>query len=153
MIQFSLYKIVRVLTPQRHRKPVFVAWLKVFVSYLEKILHELYQLWQDTRTEAAMTPQIIYIEHLLNTRYGRDPWDILIDDGYYTGPWIFKIDEPSVPAFYMDQNNSFVWSDADSTTVDFVVRVPEALEMEVPVIAATVSKYKLPGKYFVIQLY
>ncbi|MEI6899926.1 MAG: hypothetical protein WCL00_08610 [Bacteroidota bacterium] len=152
MIRFSLYKIVQIITPFHLRRPRIIAWLKVYVSWLELILHELDALWQSSRIEARMTPQILFLEHLLNTRYGRNPWDILIDDGYALGPWLFSIDETASPQFYTNQADSYVWSDQDSTVVDFVVEVPGVLEDEVPVIGATVQKYKLPGKHFVVQI-
>lgn len=158
MIQFSLFKVIKIVTPFRHRKPRFLAWLKVYVSYLEWILQELYQYWHVTRVEANMTPQIIFIERLLNDRYGRDPWDILIVEGYELGPWLFLNDEPAVPQIYVYNERTgvtdpFIWDITDPVEVDFVVKVPAELESEVPVIGATVQKYKLAGKRFVVQIY
>ncbi|MEI6899249.1 MAG: hypothetical protein WCL00_05185 [Bacteroidota bacterium] len=152
MIKFTLYKIVQIVTPFHLRRPRIIAWLKVYVSWLELILHELDALWQSSRIEARMTPQILFLEHLLNNRYGRNPWDILIDDGYALGPWIYLEGETATPQFYTDLSDSYLWSDSDGTEVDFVVEVPGVLEEEIAVIGATVQKYKLPGKYFVIQI-
>lgn len=137
--------------PFEHRKSHYVAWVKTFVSYLAKIQEDLFQLWEATRDEALMTPQIMYLEHLLNNRYGRT--DIFISDGEYLGPWIWPKDETAEKIFYVDQADSFVWTDQDATNVDFIVNIPDVLESETRYIAAQVQKYKLAGKIFLIQLF
>ena len=153
MVQVSLYNIAQMFTPHKKRKLWFLSWLNVMVSYLQWIIGELDALWQSSRIEATMTPQILYLERLLNARYSRNPWDILIDDGYALGPWVYLPGETATPQFYTDQEDSFLWSEQDSIDVDFVVEVPGVLEEEIPYIGATVQKYKLAGKHFVIQLY
>ena len=139
------------ILPWIRRKVRFIAWTKVFVSYLARILEQLWQFWEATAKECKMTPQIMYLEHLLNDRYGRT--DIFISDGFELGPWIYTHGEVPNPEFFMDQANSFLWSDMDGVTVDFVVNIPVAIESEVQVIAAMVQKYKLPGNVFVIQVF
>jgi len=140
------------LIPWSHRKPRFTAWLKVFVSYLAKIQTDLYQLWDRTLIEAYMTPQIIALEGILNRRYGRT--DIWIGEGYQLGPWIWPVGSTPTVIFYLDQADSYVWTDNDqASNVAFVVNIPAALEDEVQYMAALVHKYKLPGKNFVIQIF
>ena len=150
MYPFSLFKIVQILTPAAKRTPRFIAWLKVFVSYLQYILEDFYQFRDRSIKEAIMTPQIIMIEWLLNTRYGTTK--IKIIEGYSLGPWIYPRLVDVLHEFYLDQTNSFVYSNQDAVTVDFVVDVPESLSSETSTIAALVQKYKLPGKTFIIQL-
>jgi hypothetical protein len=149
--RFSLFKVVQMEIPFLHRQPRLVAWLKVFVSYLAKIQEDLFQFWDRTRTEALMTPQIAYLEHILNNRYGRT--DIFIGDGYDLGPWIFKSSETADPEFFLDQANSYVWNNNDGIIIDFVVNIPEVILSETSYIAAVVNKFKLAGKTFVIQIF
>jgi hypothetical protein len=149
--RFSLFKVVQLEIPFLHRKPRFVAWVKTFVSYLAKIQEDLYQLWESSRIEALMTPQIKYLEGILNRRYGRT--DIFINDGFDLGPWIWPADETADPVFYLDQADSYVWSSGDSTVIDFVVNIPAVLDDETSYIAAVVNKFKLAGKTFVIQIF
>ena len=70
MIRFSLFKVIQMILPWIRRKVRFIAWTKVFVSYLARILEQLWQFWEATAKECKMTPQIMYLEHLLNDRYG-----------------------------------------------------------------------------------
>ncbi len=152
MYRSSISKIIQMLIPWGHRKPRFIAWLKVFVSYLAKIQNDLYQLWDRSLIEAYMTPQIMYLEGILNRRYGRT--DIWIGEGYTLGPWIWPVGSVPAVIFYLDQADSYVWTCNDQiSNVDFVVNIPAALEDEVQYIAAVVQKYKLPGKNFVIQIF
>jgi len=151
MIRFSLYKVIQILLPHNRRRPVFIAWVKVFISYLSAILEQLRQLWSQSLKEAKMTPQVCYLEKLLNSRYGRT--DIKIVEGYQLGPWVFSTDPPSADIdFFMVDPDDFVYSGEDSVTVDFVVQVPRAISDFCAVIAAYVQKYKLAGKLFIIQL-
>ncbi len=151
MWDFSLYKVIQILMPFRRRTPRFVAWVKVFISDLVMIHNSLLQLRQRSIKEARMTPQICYLEKLLNSRYGRT--DIRIVEGYQLGPWVFLAEPPSGDIdFFMVDPDYFVYSDEDSVTVDFVVQVPRVLSDFCNVIAAYVQKYKLAGKVFIIQL-
>lgn len=140
--------------PPGDRLQRFIDWLKVFISYVGKIKDELYAFWDETIEDVMMTPQIIYLEHLLNTRYNRNPYDIYIGEGIDLGPWFFTDNLPGDPEFYFDQNDSYLWTNNDVVSnVDFVVNVPHPLDSDTSVIAALVQKYKLAGKVFVIQLY
>lgn len=140
------------LIPWAHRRPRFVAWMKAGISYLQKIQHLLYEFWLTTVISAYMTPQIIYLEGILNRRYGRT--DIWIGDGYYLGPWIWPIGSVPAVIFYLDQPDSFVWTDNDSqSNVSFIVNIPAVVKPGSQWIAAIVTKYKLPGMNFIIQVF
>ena len=153
MLQFSLYKIVQILTPVDKRKPRFIAWLKVFVSYLEYIAEDLNQLWVRSVKEAKMTPQIIYLEHILNERYGTGS-QIYIAEGYVLGPWCWFTGPPAGEIdMYMVEPDNYCYSSTGIANVDFVVMVPMALQDETSMIGAIVQKFKLAGMYFIIQLY
>ena len=139
--------------PFWHRKPIFIAWLKTSVSYLVKVLDDLYNYWEDTIIDAMMSPQIITLEHYLNNRFQRNPADIFISDGEYIGPWFFTDNLPGDPEFYWDQPDSWLWTAQDEVNTDFVVNIPAMLLDQTSLIAACVQKYKLAGKTFYIQLF
>ena len=156
-LPYSVNKIGHILIPHRHRKPRFVAWVKVFLACLVKVKEDLYQYWDETITDASMTPQIIYLERLLNSMF--DSTEIFISNDYENlGPWIFLNTETADPEFYMSDDvetdvDAYVYNNLDAVWVDFTVNIPEALHDNIPLIAAIVQKYKLPGKYFIIQIY
>ena len=147
--QFSINVIGNILIPHRHRKPRFIAWVKVFLAYLVMIKEDLYQYWDETLLDASMTPQTIYLERILNLLFERT--DIFIDEGYTLGPWIFRDTETADPEFYMDLDDSFIFNNEDAIWVDFTVNIPTILGSVTSHIAALVHKYKLPGKSFIIQ--
>lgn len=152
MLTFSLNKVIQICVPWVHRRPRFLTFLSVILSPLTIMKEKLYEFWQKTIDDVMMTPQICYIEHFLNSVFFRE--DIFITDGYSLGPWIFSNTEIPDPDFFMDtQDESFVYSNSDLITVDFIVNIPAAIASEVQRIAAIVNKYKLPGKYFIIQIY
>jgi len=150
MLKYSLFKQSQILLPHRKRRPRFTAWIKVSVSFIASIIDTLFVFWENSCAEARMTPQVIYIERFLRNRYGVP--DIYISEGFTLGPWIFTKAETADPEFYMDLANSYVYGDYDAIVVDFIVNIPSSLILEVQTIAAMVSKYKLIGKYFIIQI-
>ncbi len=137
------------MIPHRLRQLRMIVWVKVFVSYLIKIKEDLLLFWSDTVRQVMITPQVLVLEKTLNDRFSST--DIFISEGFTLGPYIFLNSETADPEFYMDQADSWVYSLNDATDVDFVVNIPESLANEIPLIAAIVHKYKLPGKCFVIQ--
>ena len=139
------------LIPHRHRQVKFIAWVKVFLSYLAMIKDNLYAWWDETLMDASMTPQVMYLERILNHIFAVT--SIFIDEGYTLGPWIFLDTETPDPEFYMDQADSFVYNLADAIIVNFTVNIPSTLSTVTGRIAAIVHKYKLPGKSFIIQIF
>jgi hypothetical protein len=123
----------------------------VFLAYLVKIKEDLYQYWDVSIDDAAMTPQIIYLERYLNFIFGQTT--IFIDEGYTLGPWIFLDTEEPDPEFFMDQDDSFVFNLNDAVLVDFTVNIPAVIDNQSARVAALVHKYKLPGKSFIIQIF
>ncbi|MEI6683420.1 MAG: hypothetical protein WCO44_12360 [Bacteroidota bacterium] len=149
--QFSINVIGHMLIPYRHRQVRFVAWVKVFLSYLTMLKDTLYSWWDETLLDASMTPQVMYLERILNLMF--QVTSIFIDEGYTLGPWIFLDTETPDPEFFMDQDDSYVYNLSDAIIVNFVVNIPSSLSSDTSRIAAIVHKYKLPGKSFIIQIF
>jgi hypothetical protein len=125
--------------------------VKVFLSYLVKVKEDLYLYWDKTIDDASMTPQIIYLERYLNFVF--EQTTIFINEGYTLGPWIFLDTETPSPDFFMDEDDSFIFSFDDAILVDFTVNIPAVIEGQTSRIAAIVHKYKLPSKSFIIQIF
>lgn len=151
MNQFSLYKVVQILLPYVRRTARSIAWLKVFVSYLATLAEEQFRYRAKTLKEARMTPQVCFLEKLLNDRYGVTT--IKIVEGYELGPWAYFAGPPvGTDDLFMVEPGNYCYSANVVISVDFVVEVPTALSAECNTIAAYVQKYKLAGKSFIIQL-
>lgn len=123
-LQFSINKIGHILIPHRHRTQRFIAWTKVFLSYLVLIKENLYLYWDETILDTSMTPQIIYLERMLNFRF--ESTQIFINEGYTLGPWIFRNTETPDTEFFMG-DDAWVYSSQDAVMVDFTVNIPELL--------------------------
>ena len=151
MWEFSLYKIGQILLPFAKRKVRFVAWVKVFLSWLGDILDRLRLFRGKSLRDAKMTPQICYLEKYLNDRFNST--EIKIVEGYSLGPWMFLAGPPAGDVdFYAVEPDNYCYASNVTTDVDFVVEVPRELESECNVIAAIVQKFKMVGKSFIIQL-
>ena len=151
MWDFSLYKIGQILLPFAKRKVGFVAWVKVYLSYLNDILDRLRMLRSKSLRDAKMTPQICFLEKYLNDLFGST--EIRIVDGYLLGPWCFFNEPPAGDVdFYAVEPYNYCYANNVITDVDFVVEVPMELEAECNAIAAYVQRFKMVGKSFIIQL-
>jgi hypothetical protein len=153
MWQFNLNRTVKLQVPPGKRYAKRLAWLTVSISYLMMILESLRKFRDQSIKEAKMTPQINYLEHYLNERYGTGT-QIWIGDGYLLGPWCWYGGPPAGQVdFFMVEPYNYCYSDNVVTTIDFVVNIPISLSTQTQQIAAIVQKYKLAGKSFIIQLH
>lgn len=114
------------------------------------ISQEYFQYWSKTDRDVKMTPQVIYLEKYLNDRYGVTT--IKIVDGYQLGPFMYNDPPAGKTDLFMIEPHNYMYSESIATTVDFVVQIPEELRDENKNIAATVAKFKLGGKIFIIQI-
>jgi hypothetical protein len=99
--------------------------------------------------DIRITPQICYLEKVLNDHFQTSPHIKIIDGSifltmYFTESWQSEME-------YFDDDNfmgdSFVGND------DFVVMVPAGLTQDDHnYITAVVNKYKLPSKTFIISI-
>lgn len=151
MNHFNLYKVLQIILPYRKRRPRFIGWIKTMTAYLAMIIADLFQYVDKTVKDVKMTPQLCYLEKLLNSRYAVST--IRIVDGYELGPWCFYSGPPSgdIDMFMVEPDN-YCYSQQVVVSVDFVVEVPYSLNDQCSLIAAYVQKYKLAGKSFIIQL-
>jgi hypothetical protein len=153
MWQFNLNRVIYLIIPRILIRRRFLAWLKVSLSYLFMILDGLRQFRDKTLREAKMTPQIAYLEHFLNDRYGTGS-QIFISEGYLLGPWCWYGGPPAGEVdFYAVEPDNYCYSDNVVSEIDFVVNIPRSVEDQTQQIAAMVQKYKLAGKSFIIQIY
>lgn len=145
---FSLFKIAQILLPHSKRTTRMKAWVKVFVSYLQMLAehHRHYRL--TSFIEANMTPQVIYIEGMLNRRYGTT--SIRLIEGYEIGVWAFPSEENGEQ--YYDDPDAYIFSDNDETVIAFQCEIPSSLQSESQTIISMINRYKLLGKKFVIKI-
>lgn len=144
--------------PVHVQEPEHNAWVVRLISPFVSIYTWLLSLRQTTLYRLAITPQVCYLEKLLNDRYDNTLRRITIIDGnqydalpVYTKPeskpvYFYLKSETLKPKVYL-----FTKGEVSPFTFDFVVRVPAAVVFNLNEMSALVQQYKLAGKIFSIQ--
>lgn len=104
-----------------------------------------------------ITPQVCYLERLLNDRYDSELRRIKIDDGIFHLPiYIYQEDEiKPVYLFTEDENKPvYLYTDGEAGEVldDFVVLVPVDIIFDMNEMKSLLNIYKLAGTKYTIQL-
>jgi hypothetical protein len=144
--------LVRWLVPVPLRRAAMLAWLQALVWPVV----QLYQAFRKNRTanlyRLSITPQVCYLEKMLNDRF--DPQDrrIYIDDA---------IDRPPIPLFldveekpvYLGTRPLYRDNEFGINLDDFIVYVHKDIAFEVNEMRSLLLLYKLAGTRFSIQIY
>ena len=111
---------------------------------------KLYQL--------LITPQVCYLEKMLNDRFDFTNRGIFIDDAKDKAPlYIFRRDELKPKYIYRRIENKpvYIYTRGESGTIkdDFIVFVPIQLRVNRPEMISLIKQYKLAGTKFKIQTF
>ncbi|SFO33300.1 hypothetical protein SAMN05428949_4983 [Chitinophaga sp. YR627] len=156
LFEVDLPKLVRLLVPPRMRKMKHVAWLQA----LTNPVNYLYQQFRRNRDanlyRLYITPQVVYMEKLLNDRYDISGRRIRIKDALvYDAEYLYQEQELKPVYIYREEENKPVYLFTDdeigSDSVDFFVLVPSDLTFNDNEMAALIDNYKLAGKRYKIQ--
>lgn len=150
--------LVRWLIPLPLRKTKIVAWLNVLASpvvylYQDFLLFKTAKLYQ-----LKITPQVCYLEMLLNDRFDFTTRGIRIVDGVDMPPtYIFQ--DAELKPLYIRQTAEaappvYIYTDGESgaLTDDFIIEVPAAVVFDDAEMKSLVKVYKLAGTKFKIQI-
>lgn len=156
LFEVDLPKLVRLLVPPRMRKMKHVAWLQA----LTNPVNYLYQQFRRNRDanlyRLYITPQVVYMEKLLNDRYDISGRRIRIKDALvYDAEYLYQEQELKPVYIYREEENKPVYLFTDdeigSDSVDFFVLVPSDLTFNENEMTALIDNYKLAGKRYKIQ--
>ncbi len=156
LFEVDLPKLVRLLVPPRMRKMKQVAWLQA----LTNPVNYLYQQFRRNRDanlyRLYITPQVVYMEKLLNDRYDISGRRIRIKDALvYDAEYLYQDQELKPLYIYKEEENKPVYLFTDdeigSDSVDFFVLVPPDLTFNENEMTALIDNYKLAGKRYKIQ--
>jgi hypothetical protein len=156
LFEVDLPKLVRLLLPPRMRKMKHVAWLQA----LTNPVNYLYQQFRRNRDanlyRLYITPQVVYMEKLLNDRYDISGRRINIKDALvYDAEYLYQEQELKPLYIYKEEENKPVYLFTDdeigSDSVDFFVLVPPDLVFNENEMTALINNYKLAGKRYKIQ--
>lgn len=148
-------RLVVWLLPNALRTPTVIA----FAEALIKPITSAYQAFLQFRTarlyELGITPQVCYLEKLLNDRYDPIQRRIEIVDSIDQLPQYIFLAAEEKPVFL---GTKTIYTDGETSTInpfDFFVRVPIALQglFQEPEMMQLVRNYKLAGMRPVIQYF
>lgn len=150
-------KLVIWLLPKPIRKPEHVAWLMALLSPLTAF----YNLFLAFRTSVLyfldIDSRVCKLQKLLNDRYDGQQRRIVIEDGTEYDPVFIYQREENKPVFlYQREENKpviiYTKSEVGATSVDFVIKVPVFVVIDINEVQALVRRFRLPGKTFKVQI-
>ncbi len=142
--------------PPRMRQPRLLA----FAHALSAEVNRQYQLFRLNRKanlyNLGITPQVCYLEKLLNDRYDFTQRRIYITDGIDYPPTYLYQDAEEKPLYLFQESEAqpvhlYTEGESGELTDDFIVWVPVEVDFEEKEMISLVKVYKLAGTKFKIQ--
>lgn len=156
----DIKKLVLQLLPQIYRQPKHVAWLQALVQPLIT-LYALFNAFRNsTLYQLSITPQVCYLEKMLNDKYDVALRRIYIDEPpEIEGVPLYQEVEVKPQVLFTEAevvDDEFVLyqeSESEIFSVDFIVVVPLALEPTIDLneLTAILDAYKLTTKTYKVQ--
>lgn len=153
-------KFVLQRVPEELRKVDLLAYLNVIVGSIVYIYNNLILFRDQIIYKLTITPQVCFLEKMLNDRYDNVLRSIYIEDGAVHSPlFVFTTAEAQPVFIYLKSEASkpktFLYSKGEVSTVtfDFIVFVPVEVSFDVDEMSALVNSYKLASKLFSIQTF
>lgn len=156
IFDINYHKLIRLLMPPRLRKVVHIAWLHS-LTYPVNMLYQQYRRNRDANLyRLSITPQVVYMEKLLNDRYDRSNRGIRIADAVSNEVTLIYQEEESKPKFLYTESEAqpiyiFTESEIGNEPVDFYVLVPGTVPYNDAEMSALIDTYKLAGIAYKIQ--
>ncbi|WP_343744211.1 hypothetical protein [Chitinophaga sp.] len=149
-------KLVRLLMPPRLRKMRHVAWLLALCNPVNYLYQQFRRNRDANLYRLKITPQVVYLERLLNDRYDISQRRIKISDGMIYEP-VFLYQEIEQKPVYLWQESEnkplylYTEEEVGSNPVSFYVFTPRNLYFDENEMSALINNYKLAGKTYKIQ--
>ncbi len=148
-------KLVQWLTPSMLRKQKMLAWLNVCISPVTFVYNNLLRFRTLTLYRLSITPQVCYLQKLLNDQYDYISRRIRIVDAVQTDPlYLFQDVEEKPVWLFMDAEASPEWlftdGEASDLKDDFIVIVPLDVPFDKNEMMSLINAYKLASKQFTI---
>lgn len=148
-IDFS--KLIKWMTPNRWKRKEWFAWIESLLTPVTYIYNKFKGNRKDNLYYLNHSPQVVYLQAVLNDRFDPINRQIVIDEGiYYDSPYIYKTVE-SHPLYVFTTAEAqpvyiFLTEDTFLLTVDFQVLVPNYLSFDEFEMRSLIDKYRLVSK-------
>lgn len=150
-------KLTRWLTPSVLKQAKFLSWLNIIVSPVITIYNDLIRFRFQKLYELGITPQVVYLQKLLNDRFDFVARRITIVDSIEHDVLYIYTDAELKPVYIKTDGEAaptFIYTDAEIGIVpnDFVVKVPAAVVFNMNEMISLLKQFKLSSKQFTIQI-
>jgi hypothetical protein len=153
-------KLVNGRLPAKIRKPKMKAFMMTLVNPFIFIYNSLKSLRDQLIYKLTITPQVVYLQKMLNDRYDSSLRRIHIEDGleYNALPIYMKAELKPVPIYRKSEAlrpKKFLYTkgEAGQFTFDFVVYVPIDISFDSNEMVSLINSYKLASMFFKIQTF
>ena len=148
-------KLVQWLTPAMLRRPFLLAWINICVSPVSYVYNNLLRFRTLKLYQLSITPQVCYLQKLLNDQYDYINRGIRIIDALDADPlYIFRTLENKPVGLYTRGENRpvalFSSGEASDLKDDFIVIVPFSVNFNNNEMSSLIKAYKLGSKQFKI---
>ena len=148
-------KLGKIFIPEPLRKPILSAWVKVLLSPI-KTVYEAFLSYRTLKLyELTITPQVCYMERLLNDRWDDTLRRIVIEDAPDHAPIVYYLEAELKPDVYFTEAENlpvvyYTEGECGQIKDDFIIKVPTAISFSRTEMSAMVTKYKLASTRFKI---
>ncbi|MDD2962579.1 MAG: hypothetical protein PHQ65_07795 [Bacteroidales bacterium] len=150
MNNVSLYRIVHYMLDNVLRKTRTLAWLKVSVSYLQRVVLLFDEFNLENRRLAWLTPQVCYLEKYLRIMFASNAITIAdIDDAER---YCSINSEADVVELFLHDTGTYFYTTNELQISSFVVQYSPELAGYSASLRAAVDRYKLPGFKYLLQI-
>lgn len=148
-------KLALMLTPMHLRKPRFTALLLACVSGVQYVYTKFIGFKFNVEYDLTITPQVCFLEKLLNDYFDYDLRRIFIRDPYTRPPLVLYKKSENIELVLKKKSEAgqvvlYAGFDQHISTDDFLIVLPTGLTADFAAMAALVKKYCLPAKNFSI---
>jgi hypothetical protein len=143
-------KLAQWLLPPALRKDKTIGWLAALIRPVVWLYQVFLRYRKQKLYELTITPQVCYLERLLNDKYDYTQRRIRIVDAIdHTPLFIFQTAE--LKPVYLGAKYIFTDSEAGDIQDDFVIKVPKDITFQDAEMISLVKQYKLAATKFKIQ--
>jgi hypothetical protein len=157
--QLDYEALVAENTPDELRVPKMLAWLGVLLSPIVNIYNRFLLFKKAKEYQLRITPQVCYLEKLLNDRFDFTNRGIYIEDGA-DNPQTIMYARAELKPVYMyrrsEVNPKIMYTRGESLLYvnDFIIKVPASINFDIYEMTGVVrSANNLLGTKFKIQTY
>ncbi len=144
--KLTLWNVPNVL-----RKPRMLAWLWGCVYPFVTIHIDFLRFRKQKLYELSITPQVCFLEKLLNDRFDATQRRIVIVDAEDRPPLYLYINAENRPLF-LGSRPLYTNGEAGTITDDFIVKVPAVVSFDNNELNGLLKRFKLAGTKHAIQI-